>query len=166
MNKRIAGCVLTSVTNSKVIKKMKKLLTFATVLVLTLAFSAVSFAQDAGPQGGQLQGKRKMARGGGMGMMAKFQKEVLATLTLTDVQKSKIADMNKDLAEKIKALRKENKGTEGNKGAGAEVKKIRQSYDKELQTVLGPENWKKYREAMLAKMKEAREKRKESQEKP
>ena len=145
---------------------MKKLLTIVAIATLALGLGAVSMAQDAGPQGGKLEGKHAgMRRGGGIRMMEKIQKEVLATLSLTDVQKSKIESLNKDLVDKMKALRQENKGAgagaPGAKaGPGPKAKEIRRDYENELRSVLGPDNWKKYREGMLAKMKEAREKMK------
>jgi hypothetical protein len=146
---------------------MKKLLTIVAIATLSLGLGAISMAQDAGPQGGKLEGKRPgMHRGGGIKLMEKIQKEVLATLTLSDVQKSKIESLNKDLVEKMKALRQENKGAGAGAASGAKAgpgpkaKEIRRDYENELRSVLGPDNWKKYREGMLEKMKEAREKMK------
>jgi Spy/CpxP family protein refolding chaperone len=143
---------------------MKKFLTIVAIATLSLSFGSVAMAQDAGPQGGQLQAKRHGGMGGGIKMMERIQKDVLASLTLTDDQKSKIVDLNKDLADKIKALMEQNKGTEGNKNLGAQRKTVMKDYNDQMHTILGPDLWKQYREGMLAKMKEAREKRKEHQQ--
>lgn len=143
---------------------MKKLLTIAAIATLSLGLGAISLAQDAGPQGGQLQGKRQAGKaGGGIRMMERIQKDVLSSLTLTDDQKKQIEELNKDLASQVKTLAAQNKETEGNKVQGALRKEIKRKYDNKLQDILGPDLWKQYREGMLAKMKELREKRKEKQ---
>jgi len=143
---------------------MKKLLTIVMIAALSLTMSAVSMAQDAGPQGGQLQAKKHPAPGAGMRLMEKFQKDVLASLTLTDDQKKQIDDLNKDLADKIKDIIQQNKGTEGNKNIGAQRRIVVNDYNDKLHTILGDDLWRQYREGMLAKMKEARERRKEREQ--
>jgi hypothetical protein len=45
---------------------MKKLLTLVAIATLSLGVGAISLAQDAGPQGGQLQGKKHGGKGGGL----------------------------------------------------------------------------------------------------
>jgi Spy/CpxP family protein refolding chaperone len=140
---------------------MKKFLTIVVLTTFALAFSAISFAQDAGPQGGQLQAKRHGGKGGGLKGMLRMQHEVLSELKLTDDQKTKIQSLNKDLADKIKDIQKQNKGTEGNKNLGPQRREIRRDYDEKLHAILGDDLWRDYRNALLQKMKEAREKKDE-----
>jgi len=143
-------------------ESMKKILVLVAIASLSLGLTAASYAQDAGPAGGQIQSKRdKMGKGGGMRGMLKIQHDILEGLNLTPDQDKKVADLNKALADKIQKMRSENKGTDGNKNGNALERKARQEYQKDLQGILTPEQWKSYREQMLAKMKELREKRKE-----
>ncbi len=143
---------------------MKKLLTIVLIATLSLSLGAISFAQDAGPQGGQLQKKRGPRPGAGMKLMEKIQKDVLASLALTDDQKKQVEDLNKDLEDKVKDIIQQNKGTTGNKNLGAQRRTVMNDYNEKLHSVLGDDLWRQYREGMLAKMKEFREKRKEREQ--
>jgi|SRR5579885_2348379 len=140
---------------------MKKFLTLVTIVTLSLGMGAIALAQDAGPQGGQLQTKRTRPPLAGLKLMQRFQEDVLATLTLTDDQKKKIADLNSSTEDQIKQLIEANKGTEGNKNIGSQRRKVLVDYNNSLHDILGPDLWRQYREGMLAKMKEARERRNE-----
>src|SRR3954471_24719028 len=111
---------------------MKKLLALVAIATMTLGVAAISFAQDAGPQGGQIQSKRDRKPGAGVRLMVKFQQDVLAGLSLTDEQKTKIEDLNKSLANDVKSIQDNNKGTEGNKNIGSQKRKVMQDYSKNL----------------------------------
>ena len=142
----------------KVKNGMKKLLTIVAIAAFSLMLCTVSFAQDAGPQGGRLTGKPHPRRAG-VRLMEKFQKDVLASLNLTADQRKKIDDLNTDLASKIKTIIEQNKGTTGNKNVGAQRRQVVMDYNNNLHDILGDDLWRQYREGMLAKMKEAREQR-------
>ena len=142
---------------------MKKLLLLIALSSFAFGTAALSFAQDAGPQGGHLQGKRPPRRAP-IKVMEQFQKDVLASLDLSADQKSKIDALNKDLDDKIKTIITENKGTTGNKNIGSQRRQVLVAYNDSLKDVLGPDLWRQYREGMLAKMKDAREKRKARQQ--
>ena len=142
---------------------MKKLLTIVLIATFSLSLGAISFAQDAGPQGGQLQ-KKRGPRPGVMRLRAKIQSEVLASLDLNADQKKQIDDLNKDIADKFKDIQQQNKGTEGNKNLGAQQRNAMKDYNDKLHTILGDDLWRQYREGMLAKMKEYRERRKEREQ--
>jgi Spy/CpxP family protein refolding chaperone len=138
---------------------MKKFVTLLAIAAFSFGVSAISFAQDAGPQGGRIQNKSDRKPGAGVRLMVKFQKDVLDGLNLSDDQKKKIDDLNKSIADQVKAIQDSNKGTEGNKNIGAQRRKVMQDYSKNLQDILTPDQWRSYREQMLTKMKEARERR-------
>jgi Spy/CpxP family protein refolding chaperone len=91
--------------------------------------------------------------------MERMQQDVLNTLDLTPDQRKQINDLNSDIARKVTALANDNKGTEGNKNVGAQRRLIMRGYDDKLESILTAEQWRRYREGMLAKLKELREKR-------
>ena len=138
---------------------MKRLITLLAIATMAFGFAAVSMAQDAGPQGGQLQGK--MRRPGQLKMMQKFEQDVLAGLNLNDDQKKQIADLNAKTMEQLKDLRDQSKAAQGDKkNNGVKVRALMQNRLDTMKTILTPEEWKTYREQMMQKMKEYREQQK------
>jgi len=136
---------------------MKKLLTIIAIATLTLGLGAIASAQDAGPQGGQIQAKSGHKGMGGWKLMEKIQKDVLSGLKLTDDQTKKIADLNKATEEKIKDMRKADKGST-DKDANKEARKeLMKSYNDSFKGILTPDQFKAYHEQMKAKMKEYRD---------
>jgi Spy/CpxP family protein refolding chaperone len=142
---------------------MKRIITLIAIATMALGFAAVSMAQDAGPQGGQLQGK--MRRPGQLKMMQKFEQDVLAGLNLNDDQKKQIADLNTKTMQDLKDLRDKAKAATGDqKHNGVQVRKVMQDRLDTMKTILTPEQWKTYREQMMQKMKEYRQQQKALQQ--
>lgn len=138
---------------------MKRIITLIAVATLAFGFAAVSMAQDAGPQGGQLQGK--MRRPGNLKVMQKFEQDVLAGLNLNDDQKKQIADLNEKTMQQLKDLRDQAKAAQGDqKHNGIKVRDVMQNRLDTMKTILTPEEWKTYREQMMQKMKAYREQQK------
>ncbi len=136
---------------------MKKLITLIAIATLTLTFGALASAQDAGPQGGSLESKHHGGHAGGWKVMEKIQKDVLAGMNLTDDQKKKIADLNKSTEEKIKSMRKADKGS-NDKAANQEARKeLMKGYQDSIKSILTPDQFKTYHEQMRAKMNEYRD---------
>lgn len=134
---------------------MKKLFAFAIAATMTLCMAALATAQDAGPQGGQLQGKQRGGPGG-MRIMMKIQKEALDELKLTNVQKKAIVELDKTTAEEMKALMQ--KAKDGGKPDREAMKKVRQGHMDGMKDILGQDKFRQYRELVMKKMKEYREK--------
>ena len=108
---------------------MKKIL-LASILVAALGVSSSAVAQTAGPKGlvpASQDKKGKMNRK----EMQKLNEEILAKLDLTDEQKSKLDAHQKEIAGKMKDLRKEAKG--GDKEA---VKEKMKAFRKENQSFM------------------------------
>lgn len=143
---------------------MKKILTIVAIAAMSLGVGAIAFAQDAGPQNGAVQTKTMRKPGGVVKLMELFQTQVLESLSLSDDQKKKIADLNTDLDSKMKDIVTQNKGTTGNKNIGAQQRQVLTDYNSSLEDVLGPDLWRQYRMGMLVKMKDARERRQERQQ--
>ncbi len=142
---------------------MKKIITLLAVATMAFAFAARSTAQDAGPQGGQLQGK--MRRPGQLKMMQKFEQDVLAGMNLNDDQKKQIADLNEKTMQQLKDLREQSKAAQGDKkNNGVKIRALMQGRLDTMKTILTPEEWKTYREQMMQKMKEYREQQKTLQQ--
>lgn len=132
---------------------MKKFLPLIAIAAMSLGFAAVSVAQDAGPRGGQLQGKQGRGQGG-MRRMGKFREEVLAQLNLTADQKRKLAELDKKTQAEMKALMEPGKPIDR-----AKAKQVMDSHRDAMKKILTKEQNKKFRELMMAKMKEMRERR-------
>jgi hypothetical protein len=139
---------------------MKKLLTLVIAAVLTLAVGAISYAQDAGPQGGQIESRQHHGGGGGgLKMMMQAQHDVLAGMHLSDDKMKKIDTLNKVTVDEMKAFRKANKGTD-KKDLAEKHKAMMKKYQDSMRDILGSD-WKTYRQKMEAKMKELRDERKD-----
>lgn len=132
---------------------MKKFLPLIAIAAMSAGFATVSLAQDAGPRGGQLQGRQ--GRGmGGMMRMAKVREEVLAQLNLTADQKKKLAELDKKTEAEVKALMVPGKPVDR-----AKAREVMEAHRDGMKKILTKEQNKKYRELMMAKMKEMRERR-------
>jgi Spy/CpxP family protein refolding chaperone len=141
---------------------MKKVITLVAIATMSLGLGAISMAQDAGPQGGQLQGRMHAGQGGPLKVMQKLEKDVLAGLNLSDDQKKAIDDLNKKTMDELKDLRDKAKAAQGDqKHNGVQVRKVMQDRMDGMKSILTPEQYKTYREQMMLKMKEYREQRKQ-----
>ena len=141
---------------------MKKILKLVAIATLALSIGAIATAQDAGPQGGQIQSKKHGAHMGGLKLIEKFQKEVLAGLNLTSDQQKKIDDLNKATADKIKDLRKSSKDSTDKKALADQRKDLMKSYNESMRSILTPDQFKTYHEQMKAKMQEYRDEQKKN----
>jgi Spy/CpxP family protein refolding chaperone len=159
---------------------MNKWKAFVAVAGLMIG-SALLVAQDAGPKAGSQnpgEGARKGrqgpgARGGRMGIMRQLHEQALKQLNLTPEQKKKIAAADKGFAREMQALAEKAQKQQGSgaqagqeKGApkagriaGGEFRRLREAHGKEIAKILTPEQNKKYREFMMEKMRELRERR-------
>ena len=142
-------------------QQMQKVITVLAVAVMSFALCATSYGQDAGPAGGRLQRRGRLARNNRTPMrpMERIQQDVLNTLDLAPDQKKQISDLNNDVAQKIAGIAQSNKGTQGNTNVGAQRRNIMRDYDNKLERILTADQWRRYREGMLVKLKELREKR-------
>ena len=140
---------------------MKKLITIIAIAMLTVGLGAIASAQDAGPQGGQIQVKAGHKGMGGLKLMEKFQQEVLPGLKLTHDQYNKIEDLNKSTEEKIKAMRKADKGSTDKTANMDARKELMKTYNDSMKSILTPDQFKAYHEQMKAKMKEYRDAQKQ-----
>lgn len=128
---------------------MKKTLIVA-LAVAAFGLSASALAQTAGPAGVPPQsplGTKPQGERLTKAEMEKVNADVLAKLGLTDDQKSKILAHQKETEEKLKELRKANKGA---KGAGVseetkeKVKAIRKENQEFMKTILTKPQLKEY----------------------
>jgi len=134
---------------------MKKLFAFVIAATMTLCMAALATAQDAGPQGGRLQGKQRGGPGG-MRIMMKIQKEALDELKLTNVQKKAIVELDKKTADEMKDLMQ--KAKDGGKPDRDAMKKVCEEHMQGMKDILGQEKFRQFRELVMKKMKEYREK--------
>ncbi len=124
---------------------MKKTLTIFAIAGLAIALSVPSFAQAPGPSGGQgtLQA-RGQGRGGGMRMM----QEILAKLNLTPAQKTQIEALQKKQRDQFKQWR-----DSGTRPDPAKMKAARESWHKQLLSILTPAQQKQFKQEMEAARK-------------
>ena len=136
---------------------MKKILTIVAIATLSLGLGAVSFAQDAGPQGGEMQAKKHGGHAGGLKVIEKIQASILPDLHLDKDQTDKIAALNKSTEDQVKAMRKANKGSTDKAKMQADRKDLMKKYNESLKAILTSDQWKSYHKEMAAKMKELRD---------
>lgn len=139
---------------------MKKIYSLLAIGGLALSLSAISFGQDAGPQGGQLGAQKRQGgrmHGGGK-HMAKLQAEVLAKLNLTADQKAKIEALNKNTQTEVKTIVTEGQGGDRQE-IGKKIREVQKNHRESLNKILTPAQQAKFKELMMAKMKELRAKR-------
>lgn len=116
---------------------MKNQVLKVVVALVAAAMVSSSLAQSAGPRPGQ-GGAGAQNREAMMKKVEEIKKKVATELKLTPDQVNKIKALDKKQADKMRALREKNQGKTGNREAMmAEFQKMRASYDKELQAILG-----------------------------
>lgn len=137
---------------------MKKTLTVLAIATMALGLGVGAYAQDAGPQGGQLKQGQGQRKGGGMQKArGKIQQDILAQLNLTADQKAKIEALNKKTQETVKEKMAAADGDRQKGGQG--MREVMKNHQESLMKILTKEQQVKYRELWMAKMKEMREKR-------
>ncbi len=129
--------------------------------VAALLLSVPVFAQTAGPRGGtQGQAQSPQTAQHRFAGMAAIEKKVLSELNLTKDQTAKVKALDKERAEKIKALRATAKAgtTKPDRQAmRAEIQKIQKWYQDELKGILGSQKYTEYQEKMKAEIAKARQ---------
>lgn len=140
-------------------KKMKINTKMFVAALAAVALVAGSFAQGAGPKGGAVGGgaqggQRGPGGGARRGGLMKMDEEVLATLNLTNDQKSRIKALKMKVGADMKAAMQKNQGDrEAMKTA---FKAAGKSYKEGLSRILSPAQEKQYHAAMKARMAEFR----------
>lgn len=131
-----------------------------TTTILALALAAVSFCQSTAPanktQNPSVSSFHdKQHKGLSKAEREKIREEVFAELKLSADQIKKIKDLDADLASKVKAARKADKGlpTPDKK---SEMKELHEWYQGQLKGILGEAEAKKYNTLLKEKLKAAR----------
>lgn len=129
---------------------MNKFTIFALGLVASFALLApIAEAQTAGPKGKQAGGQRQ----GGMQRMAKIEENIFKQLSLTNEQKPRIEAAQKKRNDEMRAVMT---GGGDRTQMRPKMRGITENYNKELQKILTPAQWKKYQELRKAEMEKIR----------
>lgn len=146
---------------------MKKIALTLIVMGAAIGLASESFAQAAGPRGGQGGpgqggpggpggGQR---RGGGMRRMQEVQAKILTQLKVTPAQKTKIDALNKKTQAKMQDLRKDFKPGGDMSGIREKFRGLQEEHKKGLKGILTAEQFKKFETMQKAEMAKLRQQR-------